>query len=167
MWLTKLFSTRLFHSGKIRSQVMSQRQSTQVFLWPLVKPRMGPDISREAEFTLLEIFIWKLPDPRTGALRNFGKKIKIRWRTGDVQLSGQWLEAKEENQYFAGSCQPDSVHLAFSSSGQPPLLPMHEYIILNNRSPVFLGPSSHSDNTQASLFWCEITIQQLKSTEAD
>lgn len=32
IWLTKIFSTRLFHSGKTRSQAISQRRPTLIFL---------------------------------------------------------------------------------------------------------------------------------------
>lgn len=60
-WLTKVFSTRLSHSGTTRSQAKSQRQWKRIFLWHLVKLRMGSAISGEVEFTLLEIFIWILP----------------------------------------------------------------------------------------------------------
>lgn len=150
-WFTKVFSTRLSHSGKTRSQAMPQKQWKWIFLWHLVKLRMGSAIS-EVESTLLEIFIWILPGLQQQLWAILGKKKKSRSGegTGDVQLSGKWLEATEENQYFARSCQPDSIHLVISSSGQPPLLPIHEYIILNNSWSLFLDPPSHR---QASLFW--------------
>lgn len=126
-WLTKVFSTRLFHSGKIRSQAMSQRQSTWICLWPLVKLRMSPAISREVEFTLLEIFIWILPGLEQ-QLWAIGKIFLFLGKNQDQVKNRRCAAVRattgsyRETQYSARSCQPDCIHMVFSSSGQPPLL---------------------------------------------
>lgn len=74
-WFTKVFSTRLSHSGKTRSQAMPQKQWKWIFLWHLVKLRMGSAIS-EVESTLLEIFIWILPGLQQQLWAILGKKKK-------------------------------------------------------------------------------------------
>lgn len=123
----------------------------------------------------------EISQPRRAALSNLGIK-QDQVKKVNMQLSGQRLEAGKENQYFAGLvmstwvCSPGCI---FRTTTASPYALVHSVLQLITR---LFGSSftqwKHTDIKQAYLFrclikhthdiiWTQITMQQLKSTEAD
>lgn len=74
--LTKVFSTRLFHSGKIRSQAMSQRQSPTDFPGTPCETEDGPSYFKRNRIHFTWNFHLDTSWPGTAALSNFGTKTR-------------------------------------------------------------------------------------------